>query len=117
MKNIHVLPTDKQSRLYHWKGNDTYEGGLRIRRLAGFCDFNSTDTSNQNIYITSDEEIKEGDWFLDDNNQISHSYKLSHVKFANPKKITLTTDQDLIKDGVQAIDDEFLKWFEQFKNK
>jgi len=25
--------------------------------------------------------------------------------------IILTTDQDLIKDGVQSIDDEFLKWF------
>ncbi len=27
------------------------------------------------------------------------------------KKIILTTDQDLIKDGVQVIDDEFLEWF------
>jgi hypothetical protein len=27
------------------------------------------------------------------------------------RKIILTTDQDLIKDGVQAIDDEFLEWF------
>ena len=27
------------------------------------------------------------------------------------KKIILTTDQDLIKDGVQDIDDEFLEWF------
>jgi hypothetical protein len=27
------------------------------------------------------------------------------------KKIILTTDQDLIKDGVQAIDVEFLEWF------
>ncbi len=27
------------------------------------------------------------------------------------KKIILTTDQDLIKDGVQAIDDDFLEWF------
>ena len=27
------------------------------------------------------------------------------------KKIILTTDQDLIKDGVQAIDDEFIEWF------
>jgi len=27
------------------------------------------------------------------------------------KKIILTTDQDLIKDGVQSIDDEFLEWF------
>jgi hypothetical protein len=27
------------------------------------------------------------------------------------KKIILSTDQDLIKDGVQAIDEEFLEWF------
>jgi hypothetical protein len=27
------------------------------------------------------------------------------------QKIILTTDGDLIKDGVQAIDDEFLEWF------
>jgi hypothetical protein len=29
----------------------------------------------------------------------------------NGKKIILTTDQDLIKDGVQDIDDDFLEWF------
>jgi hypothetical protein len=27
------------------------------------------------------------------------------------KKIILTTDLDLIKDGVQSIDNEFLEWF------
>jgi hypothetical protein len=26
------------------------------------------------------------------------------------RKVVLTTDQKLIKDGVQAIDDEFLDW-------
>jgi len=65
---------------------------------------------NQHTYITDDSEIKEGDWFTDDNNSLKRSYKLSHVQFANTKKIILTTDQDLIKDGVQAIDDEFLEW-------
>jgi hypothetical protein len=65
----------------------------------------------RNIYITNDEEIKERDWFTDSNNSLKKNYKLSHVQFANPKKIILTTDQDLIKDGVQAIDDEFLEWF------
>ena len=32
------------------------------------------------------------------------------------KKIILTTDQDLIKDGVQEIDDEFLEWFVKNSN-
>jgi hypothetical protein len=65
---------------------------------------------NQHIYITSDEEIKEEDWFyLDDAKIIAKYINVKPVKEA--KKIILTTDQDLIKDGVQAIDDEFLEWF------
>jgi hypothetical protein len=31
--------------------------------------------------------------------------------YPTDKKIILTTDPDLIKDGVQSIDDEFLEWF------
>jgi hypothetical protein len=102
MKNIHVIPTDKPSRLYLSDyGKELNLSGYPLRNY----------TTGQHIYITSDEEIKEGDWFTDDNNSLKRSYKLSHVQFANPKKIILTTDQDLIKDGVQAIDDEFLEWF------
>jgi len=69
------------------------------------------------IYITSDEEIKEGDWFiaLDGSNDIYKANKvwLDIIKEnTNPsRKIILTTDQDLIADGVQPIDDEFLEWF------
>jgi hypothetical protein len=83
-------------------------------------------TQNQHIYITNDEDIKEGDWCLDKFNQ---RWKLEDKKLIafdskgikrfstdnilghDCKKIILTTDQDLIKDGVQAIDDEFLEWF------
>jgi translation initiation factor 2 beta subunit (eIF-2beta)/eIF-5 len=69
---------------------------------------------NQQIYITSDEEIKEGDWSL--NTQQNIIAKCIHIEelsngYYNGKKIILTTDQDLIKDGVQPIDDEFLEWF------
>jgi hypothetical protein len=101
MKNIHILPTDKPSRLAY----DFDKLILNSKLLS------PTLYKTQNIYITNDEEIKEGDSFTDDNNSLKRSYKLSHVQFANPKKIILTTDQDLIKDGVQAIDDEFLQWF------
>jgi hypothetical protein len=102
MKNIHLLPTDKPSRL--WVNNLRRRLELENENLIG-------SNTAQHIYITSDEEIKEGDWFTDDNNSLKRSYKLSHVQFANPKKIILTTDDQLIKDGVQAIDDEFLEWF------
>ena len=79
---------------------------------------------NQQIYITTDEKIKEGDWIIDlVRNEISKANGLSNgddyivldsdsFTTANQcKKIVLTTDQYLIKDGVQAIDDEFLEWF------
>ncbi len=70
---------------------------------------------NNNIYITSDEEIKVGDCYLTFTNKevMGQPRKCEDANwnFSFCKKIILTTDQDLIKDGVQAIDDEFLKWF------
>jgi hypothetical protein len=108
MKNIHILPTDQPSRLHLW----TDENGMRL----ALCELEYSHTRNtQNLYITSDEEIKGKEWFLDlrDNflfqNQVAES--MSKVLFPNCKKIILTTDPTLIADGVQAIDDEFLEWF------
>jgi hypothetical protein len=95
MKNIHLLPTDKPSRLY--------KDGEKLK-----LDIDSYGVNNQHIYITSDEEIKEDDYYLGDDN---HIYCLVTTVNSNGKKIILTTDQDLIADGVQAIDDEFLEWF------
>ena len=102
MKNVHILPTDKPSRLYLNSENKIFITDVEMK-----CG------NTQHIYITSDEEIKEGDWFYDLDTKyikIKQSWENSHLDF-NGKKIILTTDQDLIKDGVQAIDDEFLEWF------
>ena len=68
---------------------------------------------NEHICITSDEEITRGDWcfrngIVEQCNSKMHSFALWG---ANAKKIILTTDTHLIKDGVQSIDDEFLEWF------
>ena len=122
MKNIHILLTDEPSRLI------IYSTLLNEFRLL---DKPIEDWKHKrHIYITSDEEIKEGDWFALD---MSHSSTLPdeihqmgsdnwsktggiHFCEGNSwikscKKIILTTDQDLIKNGIQAIDDEFLEWF------
>jgi hypothetical protein len=86
----------------------------------------------QNINITNDEEIKEGDYAYHKTFGVGKIININGedcfvtIKL-NPKdgsittpwkrnipdikKIILTTDQDLIKDGVQAIPDEFLEWF------
>lgn len=112
MKNIHMSPTDKPSRLFD-DGIELYLGELKDRK--------EHPVTNYNIYITFDEEIKRGDCILLPNNEIIVlPTGLSQVPLNNfirgyslsdCKKIILTTDQDLIKDGVQAIDDEFLEWF------
>jgi hypothetical protein len=102
MKNIHLIPTDKPSRLYK-TGNFLL---LDSKAMPN----NILETINQHIYITNDEEIKEGDWVIYKNNFFkieNGDNELFHLS----KKIILTTDQDLINDGVQAIDDTFLEWF------
>jgi hypothetical protein len=124
MKNIHVLQTDKPSRLYSWENtlkitNSNIDLGLLYK----------------NIYITCDEEIKDGDWCfylgrfvakivckakLTDTGFVYQEFGEDYVGREDEGitplkseifKIILTTDQDLIKDGVQAIYDEFLEWF------
>ena len=103
MKNIHVLPTNKLSRLHLAYDKDYYLS------IEPFIQLDTKNYKSFNIYITSDEEIKEGDWCLSKLNEVVRFGK----KFTSSlyKKIILTTDQDLIKDGVQSIDDEFLEWF------
>ena len=108
MKNLHVLPTDNYSPLVH--SINKYGGYFKSEHYSPMKEMGD---SYQNIYITNDEEIKEGDWWLNrDDNKIYHNifWQLAN-KAPSCKKIILTTDQDLIKDGVQAIDDEFLEWF------
>ena len=108
MKNIHVLPTEKPSRLF----TDRY-GNLKDHYTLSKMPLDSIG-SNQNIYITNDEEIKKRDWYLDtfNNQRIKANEFSDHKHYGNAcKKIILTTDQDLIDDGVQAINDEFLEWF------
>ena len=116
MKNIHLIPTDKPSRLI------IYSTLLNEFRLLNepYEDWKH----KRHIYITNDEEIKEGEWFIC-NNTVKQCMEIRNhntilflldrlgnedsIKYC--KKIILTTDVDLIKDGVQAIDDEFLEWF------
>ena len=98
MKNIHILPTDKPTGIFKSGDNLLFSIMNKVRTThEGF-----------HIYITSDEEIKFDEYYLGDDDNI---YCLVSSVNRNGKKIILTTDQDLIKDGVQTIDDEFLEWF------
>ncbi len=105
IKNVHLLPTSKPSRLLYSGNNKNL---LFSKEPISFRTF---ERSPQNIYITSDEEIKVGDWIISTNELLIKSSKSYCANNEYGKKIILTTDQDLIEDGVQAIDDEFLEWF------
>ena len=102
MKNIHLLPTDKPSRLIQAEDDEL----MLLNEL-----YENTYNINKHIYITSDERPNTNEYYIIDG--IHEVLKNDSLKFIdnNCKKIILTTDQDLIKDGVQEIDDEFLKWF------
>ena len=114
-KNLWVLPTDKPSRLYLTTHEYIFEEGYSL----------STDEcENKHIYITSDKEIKPNIYcfingvlckteLLEDkivSRQLPGGATMDVCK-SEYSEIILTTDQELIKDGVQAIPDEFLEWF------
>ena len=106
MKNIHILPTDKSSRLWL---NNLLQGKLELSEEE--LPYNTA----QNIYITNDEEIKEG-WkgyaYKEDvKSKVFKHFYTTNEWYKDAKKIILTTDPKLIADGVQSIDNEFLEWF------
>lgn len=121
MKNIYILPTTESSRLI------IYSTLLNELRLL---DEPTTDWKHKrHLYVTSVEEfIEEGDYGIDlDDNSLfkckskygeeftSELLKNGNLRglsdYDNCRKIILTTDPTLITDGVQSIDDDFLKWF------
>ncbi len=60
MKNVHILPTDNYSPLVY---STSKYGGLFLSKY--YSPMKNMGDSYQNIYITSDEEIKEGDYMFD----------------------------------------------------
>jgi hypothetical protein len=106
MKNIHLIQTEKPTGLFESKSGVLHYSIMNKVRTGLL--------KGHHIYITSDEEIKEGDAVI---HNFGMGYELENpcdsdnLKSNTRSKIILTTDPDLIKDGVQAIDDEFLEWF------
>ena len=109
MKNLHLLPTKKPSKLvkiYNDVNRETFTLKLNVEVNDSFKEY-------VNVYITSDEEIIGGkEWFLDltDNSLFKNQTDkpMSKVLFPECKKIVLTTDQDLITDGIEQISEDTL---------
>ncbi len=65
------------------------------------------------LFITSNEEIKLNDYVTDG----YRAYKWKDdSSLLGRKKVIMTTNHDLIVDGVQEIDDDFLNWFVNNQN-
>jgi hypothetical protein len=111
MKNIYLIPTDKPSRLIKNSNENTLNLCIQTLPLDEeiYC-------YPQNINITSDVEIKGFDWCYDKVLNIVFQTD-NHTDFNyvnqtdNVFKIILTTDPQLIANGIQEIDDEFLQWY------
>jgi hypothetical protein len=127
MKNIHIISTNKPSRLHYSKVKSSEGICYKLNFIQEESKCNDGFLSGQrHIYITNDEEIKEGYVLNTFNNTVykivpdnssreilanSTTLPLCAINREHYFKIILTTDPELIKDGVQAIDDEFLEWF------
>jgi hypothetical protein len=130
MKNIHLAPTSQPIQLI------TYEELLILKKEST----KTVREVFQHVYITINEKPKDKDWVIEHNtskklpyigkcfypendgtvtdevlkrellsvNYEGHYSTLAHE--GNCKKIVLTNDARLIKDGVQEIDNTFLNW-------
>jgi hypothetical protein len=102
MRNLYLLPTDQPTGIFETNSGLQFSimNKVRYGEFKGF-----------HIYITSDEEIGEGDWYLDTTVNVIFKNDKLFLNGTGYKKIILSTDPELIADGVQSIDDEFLLWF------
>ncbi len=91
MKNIFLLPTDQPSRLVKIK--DTFFITSSVDIPGG---------TFYNIHITNDEEIGEGDWYLDTTVNVIFKNDKLFLNGTGYKKIILSTDPELIADGIQV---------------
>ena len=113
MKNIHILPTDKPSNGFILGKCIKELSDVKIGQFTKtyYLMFSEEYFQPHNIYITSDEQLKYNDYYTVDGKKIYYCNTLNPSRNNHDKKIILTTDQELIKNGVQSIDDEFLEWF------
>jgi len=105
MKNIHILNTDKET-LIHFDSKKLFiSPNYHLSRTINSI------VQGKNIYITSDEYIGYS-YYLDGDlvrKGVIDDKEYWEVR-KDYKKIIMTTDPELIKDGVQEIPEVFLKW-------
>ena len=133
MKNIHVLPTENYKQDYTTQRGEVIKvvrlGQLILNKETNQLSVNkstqwaaSCDTDvlvPHHMYITSsDKEVTKDEWWIDTKDNLVFKVTDEDILVIKEDglpqgffKIILTTDQDLIKDGLQPIGDKLLEWF------
>lgn len=115
MKNIFVLPSERSSLYFYDK-----ELKYNLDGKAFKSDYSGVNISPQNIYITNSEEINKDTkpcWCINtikntwNDDLIYYQGAMPQYHYIGFKKIILTSDPELIKNGVQEVSNEFLEWF------
>ena len=134
MRNVHVIPANREPvkgdiLLRHlWKNTSNeciswwrYNETVVIDKVKQYTTLNGSfrdavsSFKVQNIYITANGSFARGAYVTDGIEVMKATPKLVDaqglINRRNWRKIVLTTDPELINDGVEAIVDEFLDWF------
>jgi hypothetical protein len=103
MKNVYLIPTDKPTGIFDSGSGLQFSiiNKVRYGELKGF-----------HLYITSEEisGLENDIWVCTEGRVWKWESTMAINLHKKPKKVILTTDPDLIVDGVQKIDDTFLEW-------
>lgn len=106
MKNLYLINTNDPSNLTIRcnTNNLMFSYNKFVSQQSGGGELNK----NQHVYVTGDEEVEEGDWYIRIIGYNPLKADKNYVLYRGDEKIIMTTDQNLIQDGIQSVDDEFL---------
>lgn len=107
--NVVMLPTEKAHNCILRKANSC----LEYHEMQYFTQsyLKENDTSSFNIYLTSDDEIKHGNWYIDDTNAIRQSIITDKAYWnarTDYRKIVATNDASL---KIAKLPSSFMKAF------
>lgn len=117
MKNLYLLPTENISKLAQSFFDKSFQYDPDY-----YYTLEKEKTIPYQMYIVSNEEIEdhtESCWCLDTKDKSIKYYEKSSQSLYNYisyRKIILTTDHSLFKEGIQDITEKFLKWFVKNSN-
>jgi len=118
-----MLPTDGISNIYTSK-EKTPKGIEYVLKYGDGYQNNGLNSSYQHLYLVSNEEIKEGDWWYNERIGVGNNWNIVEGFTSEFKKVEATTDKSLkkiifvdldtkeeVKQPLPQIPESFVKYF------